>query len=62
MVVFLVDVSYIVIDEVYECSLDMDFLLSIVCDVFYKWRDFKFIFMSVIFDVFLFRDYFMVDK
>lgn len=62
VIVLLVDVMYIVIDEVYEWSLDMDFFLNFLCEVMKIWKDMlKLVFMFVMFDVVIFKSYFIFE-
>lgn len=58
-----IDVMYVVVDEVYECFLDGDFLLMFFRDFLRRCREVglffvKFVFMFVILNVVLFSEYF----
>ena len=54
----LADTSHVIIDEVHERSLDTDFLLVLLKDVFTKRKDLKLILMSATLDAGVFEDYF----
>lgn len=54
----LADVSHIVVDEVHERSLDVDFLLILLKEVLKKRKDLRVILMSATLDAQIFKDYF----
>ncbi|MCJ1275160.1 hypothetical protein MMC21_002960 [Puttea exsequens] len=58
VVAALADVSHVVVDEVHERSLDTDFLLILLKDVFQKRKDLKVILMSATLDAGVFDRYF----
>ena len=58
VVAALADVSHVVVDEVHERSLDVDFLLVLLRSVLTKRKDFKVILMSATLDAGIFENYF----
>lgn len=54
----LADVSHVVVDEVHERSLDVDFLLVLLKTVLAKRKDFKVVLMSATLDARIFEQYF----
>ena len=54
----LADVSHVVVDEVHERSLDVDFLLVLLKIVLAKRKDFKVVLMSATLDARIFEQYF----
>lgn len=58
VVAALADVSHVVVDEVHERSLDVDFLLVLLRSVLTKRKDFKVILMSATLDAGIFEQYF----
>ena len=58
VVAALADVSHVVVDEVHERNLDIDFLLIVVRVLLDKRKDFKLILMSATLDAGVFEDYF----
>lgn len=58
VVAALADVSHVVVDEVHERNLDIDFLLIILRDVLGKRKDLKVILMSATLDAGVFEAYF----
>lgn len=58
VVASLADVSHVVVDEVHERSLDVDFLLILLKTVLAKRKDFKVVLMSATLDAHIFEQYF----
>ena len=58
IVAALADVSHVVVDEVHERSLDVDFLLVLLRAVLKQRKDFKVILMSATLDASIFESYF----
>lgn len=58
VVAALADVSHVVVDEVHERSLDVDFLLVLLKTVLAKRKDFKVVLMSATLDAGIFEQYF----
>lgn len=58
VVAALADVSHVVVDEVHERSLDVDFLLVLLKTVLAKRKDFKVVLMSATLDACIFEQYF----
>ena len=58
VVAALTDVSHVVVDEVHERSLDVDFLLVLLKTVLAKRKDFKLVLMSATLDARIFEQYF----
>lgn len=50
--------SYVIVDEVYECLFDFDFLFVLLRDILSYWLIFKVVLMLVMLNVFVFEDYF----
>lgn len=48
----------LIIDEVYECSFNIDFILGYLCQLLFKWFDLKVIIIFVIIEVEWFSDFF----
>lgn len=51
----------LIIDEVYECSLNIDFLFGYLKEILLRWLDLKLIVMFVMIDVDCFVCYFGID-
>lgn len=62
VVAALADVSHVVIDEVHERNLDIDFLLIILREVLRKRKDIKVILMSATLDASVFESYFKASS
>ena len=54
----LADVSHIIVDEVHERSLDVDFLLVLLKEVLRERKDLRVVLMSATLDAQIFKDYF----